>query len=90
MLNPPATAESIENPATETIKKRFPATTETMTKNNDGNHKQNVSCDDGNHKKQPTTETITKNVGMMSTMETININVLTVSVTNSVYTYRYI
>ena len=32
MLNPPAMAESIENLATETIKKRFPATTETMKK----------------------------------------------------------
>ena len=35
--NPPATAESIENPATETINKR-PKTTESITKNNDGNH----------------------------------------------------
>ena len=32
LLNPAATAESIVNPATETIQKRCPVTTETITK----------------------------------------------------------
>ena len=54
MLNPPATAESIEHPATATITKRFPVTTETIQKINDGNHEQERWM-------MSTTETINKN-----------------------------
>ena len=69
-MDPPAAAESTKNPATETKTTCFPATTETVQKeNNDGNHYKNVSCHDGNHLNK-TTQTLNKR-WMMSTMETI-------------------
>ena len=71
MLNPPATAESIENPATETIKKRFfPATKETIKKPTTETITKNDSCDDGNHKNQRR-KPFNKNRWMMSTTETV-------------------
>ena len=49
-MNPLATAESIKSPATETMNKCFPATTETIQKPTTETI-QNGSWDDGNHKK---------------------------------------
>ena len=49
VLNPPATAESIEHLATETIQKRVPATTETIHEKTTTETIKNVSCHDGNH-----------------------------------------
>ena len=82
MLNPPAMAESIENPTTETILKNVFLPRRNPSKTNDGNHTQTFPATTETINK-PTTETIKTN----KTLDDVddgnhNKNVLTVSMTN--------